>query len=74
MTWILVQSQIWYLNIDDLYSLDDINNFLDVTFKKSVITLETLIHQIHGYTEKKLGVFDLLGEKKGFALKNTLQL
>lgn len=24
-------------NLDDLYSLDDVNNFLDVTFKKSVI-------------------------------------
>lgn len=59
-------------NLDDLCCLDDINNFLDVTFKKSV--------KITGYfssTDKfiksvnilqKLVGFDLLEEKKnGFA-------
>lgn len=65
-------------NTDDLYSLEDINNFLDVTFKKSVKVsdyfsdTEKFIKSVD--ILKRLVGFDLLDEKNASTSKNTLQL
>lgn len=60
----------------DLYSLEDINQFLDETFKKSVKVSDyfkdtnKFIRSVD--TLKRLVGFDLLDEKKRFRLKKHI--
>lgn len=63
-------------NLDDLYSLEDINNFLDVTFKKSV-KVSDYFSDTDKFIKsvsilKRLVGFDLLDEKKRFRLKKHI--
>lgn len=50
-------------NTDDLYSLEDINDFLDVTYKKSV-----KVSDYFSYTEKFIKYVDILKRLVGFDL------
>lgn len=63
-------------NIDDLYSLEDINHFLDVTFKKSVKVSDYFSDTDKSIKSvdmlKRLVSFDLLNEKKRFRLKKHI--
>jgi hypothetical protein len=62
----------------DLYSLEEINNFLDVTFKKSVrlndyfSDTEKFIRSVD--VLKRLVGFNLLDEKKRFRLKKHITI
>lgn len=62
----------------DLYSLEDINQFLDETFKKSVKVsdyfkdTDKFIRSVD--TLKRLVGFDLLDEKKRFRLKKHITM
>lgn len=63
-------------NLDDLHSLDDISNFLDITYKKFVKVCDYFSDTDRFVKSvdilKRLVGFDLLDEEKRFRLKKHL--